>query len=387
MPSSTIDLAEARVRLKRDAGAFRAKDAAPVSIPNTSALESIDEENRTATFVMSDASDDRVGDVLVPTGVMLDQFMRNPQFLWGHDQDQLPIGKWLKVWFEDGKVKGQAWFATPDIDAGGDASQSFAEACWQMVKAGMLNAVSVCFLIHDADFTDTGLLVKQWELLECSLVTVPCNRNALINGKSFTQAVKGFASALETRMPESTEKTEPVKKDGDDADTEQTNVVDDSMAGHLKAAADHASAMGDLHKRLSKAVADCEAHAKSMGDVVAAVKAALGNGEDGDPEAKGMSTKGAGSHALSATQLKRVKSISKAAGEIMAAHATSSPNADGDPDGDDDAGDAKPEAEKAAPTDPVSAWFAQVKAAGHDPQTLINETARREAAKARGELD
>ena len=53
-----------------------------------------------------------------------------------------------------------------------------------MTKAGLLNAVSVFFVIHDAEFNGDGLDVTDWELLECSLVTVGMNPNALRDGKA-----------------------------------------------------------------------------------------------------------------------------------------------------------------------------------------------------------
>ena len=92
-----------------------------------------------------------------PEGARLATFQRNPQFLWAHDQERLPIGTWLRVWVEDAKLKGEVQFATADLDAGGDVTKSFAEACWRMTKAGLLNAVSVFFVIHDAESNGDGL--------------------------------------------------------------------------------------------------------------------------------------------------------------------------------------------------------------------------------------
>ncbi len=43
------------------------------------------------TYVLSDATVDRYGDIIEPTGWMLDNFRRNPIALFGH-QGSFPIG-------------------------------------------------------------------------------------------------------------------------------------------------------------------------------------------------------------------------------------------------------------------------------------------------------
>src|SRR5262245_46497953 len=44
-------------------------------------------------FVLSDATPDRMGDIINPDGWQIDAFKRNPIALFSHDQN-FPIGRW-----------------------------------------------------------------------------------------------------------------------------------------------------------------------------------------------------------------------------------------------------------------------------------------------------
>lgn len=274
--SQPVPLAELKRRVK--SGVVRAKDAGPVSTALVDTVESIDEEKRTAIFVMSDATADHVGDCLHPEGARLATFQRNPQFLWAHDQERLPIGTWLRVWVEDAKLKGEVQFATADLDAGGDVTKSFSEACWRMTKAGLLNAVSVFFVIHDAEFNGDGLDVTDWELLECSLVTVGMNPNALRDGKALALGLKSFAAHLEGRMPVDDAKamTETDAGAGGNA-TQDPKAKPPEAEDHAKAMAECVKSLQQLQATQSKMLADHSklmaqqsdligAHTKSVGD-------------------------------------------------------------------------------------------------------------------------
>lgn len=254
---------------------FKGKDAGQVERVQVGAVESIDEAARTATFVMSDATRDHVGDRLLPDGARTANFDRNPQFLWMHDKDSPPIGKWLRVWVENGQLKGTAYFTPAEIDEPGDPAHSFSERCWSLVKAGILNAVSVFFKGIDAIWNGDGFDVLEWDLLECSLVTVGMNPNALLDGKS-------VAALLEGRMKPKTLTEEDAGAGGSAVkpeDIEKCMKGLQDMHGQMaKALTEHAklvAAQADIVTKHAKALADADAHAAKLGAVHQDLQAAL----------------------------------------------------------------------------------------------------------------
>jgi HK97 family phage prohead protease/HK97 family phage major capsid protein len=135
------------------------------------------------SFVLSDETVDRMGEVITATGWNLDDFKRNPIALFNHRSD-FPIGRWHDLAIKDGKLKGRLELApartSPRIDE-----------IRKLVEAGILRAVSVGFqaskkepIDEKADtFFGPFRYLKQ-ELVECSLVSVPANPNALALAKS-----------------------------------------------------------------------------------------------------------------------------------------------------------------------------------------------------------
>jgi HK97 family phage prohead protease len=151
------------------------------ALENGGAVRSINEAARSAEFVMSDMDAggdgyDRQGDVVDVSGIRLANFLRAPVALMNHDQSQ-PIGRWTNVRKVGRKLIGVLVFAT--TRAGQEA--------WELVKSGVLSAVSVGFNpegrqepIHETG----GTYFSAVELLECSLVSVPANAGALLVGRA-----------------------------------------------------------------------------------------------------------------------------------------------------------------------------------------------------------
>jgi len=128
-------------------------------------------------FVMSDGSVDRMGDVIEPDGWRLDRFHRNPVALFNHNPD-FPIGTWRDVAVTKGRLTGRLELMEP-------VSYRLKEL-HQAVEAGVLRAVSVGF--HSDSFEPLGksggIRFTEAELVECSLVSVPANPNALATAKA-----------------------------------------------------------------------------------------------------------------------------------------------------------------------------------------------------------
>lgn len=132
-------------------------------------VKEIDKKSREITFVVSDGQVDRHGDSLNPNGWQIENYMQNPVVLFGHNYKDLPIGKTLKIWVENGsQVLARMKFADHD----------FADKVWKLIKDGFLNATSVGFipLKYDEEGNHT---FSDMELLEISVVPVPANPRAL----------------------------------------------------------------------------------------------------------------------------------------------------------------------------------------------------------------
>lgn len=146
----------------------------------TEALTDVSDDERTATFVASDETVDRYGDIVSLDGWDLKNFRRNPVFLWMHSHYQ-PIGQVKKIGVEGDKLLATVRF----FDAG---DSKLADDLWRLVKKRKLRAVSVGFTVNsdediepirDENERVTGYRFLRQELLELSMVSVPANPNAL----------------------------------------------------------------------------------------------------------------------------------------------------------------------------------------------------------------
>ena len=129
-------------------------------------------------FVMSDGTIDRMGDVIEPDGWQLDRLKSDPVALFNHDRHTI-IGKWTDIAVRKGRLIGRlVW------DESGKSP--IVEHLRALVKQGILRTVSVGFrplekekLGDKADDYFGPFRFTKSELLECSLVSVPANPNAL----------------------------------------------------------------------------------------------------------------------------------------------------------------------------------------------------------------
>ena len=121
---------------------------------------------------------DRAGDIIEPDAWMkggLENYKTNPILLFNHNYDK-PIGRATGLEVSDSGLEISAKISK----AAGDVKD--------LVKDGVLGAFSVGFRVKDADYmseTD-GYKIKDAELFEVSVVSVPCNQGATFSvAKSF----------------------------------------------------------------------------------------------------------------------------------------------------------------------------------------------------------
>lgn len=130
------------------------------------------------TGMASTSGTDRVGDIIETeawTKGGLDNYLNNPVILFNHDYNQ-PIGRAVQLGTNDNGLQLKAKIAKSAGHVG------------ELIKEGVLGAFSVGFRVKDADYmveTD-GYKIKDAELLEVSVVTVPANQAATFSlAKSF----------------------------------------------------------------------------------------------------------------------------------------------------------------------------------------------------------
>ena len=223
---------------------------------------------------------DRAGDVIEPgawTKGGLDNYKNNPILLFNHNYDR-PIGraKELNV-SEDG------------LDITARISKSAGEIK-DLIKDGVLGAFSVGFKVKDADYiseTD-GYKIKDAELFEVSVVSVPCNQNAVFSvSKSFDTMEEYNKFKKDFIKTNSTEEMTEVEQSSEArADKTETKMSEESKTPEIspefdldafakeaaeKAVASYAMKQAELKAAEEKAEADA---AEQAAEVEATQKAA-----------------------------------------------------------------------------------------------------------------
>ena len=134
-------------------------------------------------FVMSDETVDRMDEVISSEGWNMADFKRNPIALFGHRSD-FPIGKWKNVRVKDKQLRGT-------LEMAPEGTSERIDEIRRLIAAGILKAVSVGFrpkkkelLGEEADSWFGPFKYLEQDLVECSLVSVPANPNALAIAKS-----------------------------------------------------------------------------------------------------------------------------------------------------------------------------------------------------------
>ena len=145
----------------------------------TACTKTIDREARTVDFVVSNATVDRDGDIVDPSGWDLDRYKQNPVVFWAHRSRDLPVGKALTIGVEGEALVSTAQFASA-------AANPLAEHVFQCYAEGVLHAVSAGFrVLATEDILDdggraVGMKILQQELWEYSAVGIPSNPDALV---------------------------------------------------------------------------------------------------------------------------------------------------------------------------------------------------------------
>ena len=229
-------------------------------------------DNMESIFIEGYASTvdvDRQGDV-VPASVWkagMENYLKNPIILCQHNHDE-PIGRMVEH-----RMDAKGLYIKARISAAAEV--------FSLIKDEVLTAFSIGFRILDAEYNSAAevFVVKELELIEISVVSVPCNQNTLFNlSKAFTNAEEynsfkaqfipkaESAKGLESLSDKTSAITKEWKMDPKELQTmldaaaksaaeQATKALLDSQAATAAVAAAEAKAEAELNARVEKAVA------------------------------------------------------------------------------------------------------------------------------------
>lgn len=212
---------------------------------------------------------DRHGDI-VPVSVWqkgIENYLKNPVILAYHDHSE-PAGRMIEHRIDD-----KGFWVKARISAA-------AEDVFNLVKDGVLTAFSIGFRIVDAEYNSAAELfvVKELELHEISVVSVPANQNTLFslsksfeNDEEFKSFKMQFAPKSESAkgLESSTEANSDVTKEWKMDPKQLEQMLADAAS---KAAEQTAKAIAE---KQAKDAADKLAAEKAQADIDARVKAAV----------------------------------------------------------------------------------------------------------------
>ena len=212
---------------------------------------------------------DRHGDV-IPASVWekgLENYLKNPVILAFHDHTQ-PVGR-----MTEHKIDTKGLWIKAKISKA-------AEKVHQLVKDEVLTAFSVGFRIKDAEYNSSAevFLVKELELHEISVVSVPANQNTLFNlSKSFATESEYREFLMQFAPPSESAKGLELAKQADSKTTEEWNMDSKELKELLAQAAQEAavSAAKAIAEQQAQAAAEKAAQERAEQELQARIKAAV----------------------------------------------------------------------------------------------------------------
>ncbi len=147
-------------------------------------VNNFDDEKRIISFTFSTNGVDRKGDTVNNNKWILDDFLKNPVFLWQHDIKEQPLGKIITLGLDaNGNLAGDVefWYSKRDPLLWSEFDKR-ADSVYEQYKAGYMRGASVRFMptkIANGNNSTGGIDYGEQYLLEISAVSVPDNANAL----------------------------------------------------------------------------------------------------------------------------------------------------------------------------------------------------------------
>lgn len=146
-------------------------------------ISNVDDEKRIISFIFSTNGVDRKGDTLNSGGWEVEDFNKNPVFLWQHDITEQPLGIIQNLRVEKNNLVGEVefWYNKKDPAYWSDFDKK-ADSVYEQYKRGFIKGASVRFKpldFEESSTTKNGINYTKQYLLEISAVSIPDNADAL----------------------------------------------------------------------------------------------------------------------------------------------------------------------------------------------------------------
>lgn len=210
-------------------------------------------------FILSDATPDRLGDVIEPAGWEIENFKRNPIALFAHDS-RFVIGQWADIQISKNDLRAKLVLAPRGTSDRIDEIRN-------LIDADILRATSVGFKplehepINEKDPWGGDRYTKQ-ELVECSVVAVPANPNALAVAKSLGVSAPTLRMVFGEHADKDIVRLRMISSRGKHADKADNEKKETPLASMPKLI----ERRGDKPMLLSKRIQDAEKHLLALQD-------------------------------------------------------------------------------------------------------------------------
>jgi hypothetical protein len=164
---------------------------------------------KVGTFVLTDDTLDRHSERILPEGMDLKDFRKNPVMFYNHmrsgrgffgnEDGPSPIGVWKNIRRANGQIKADAYIHTTD---------DFAMKIGGKIEDGIIRGASVgveVLAVSDAPEDKVkgqkGYTITKSSMLEASVVDIPANSKALKIEKTYADKAAGFSDLQEKGQP------------------------------------------------------------------------------------------------------------------------------------------------------------------------------------------
>ncbi len=152
-------------------------------------VKQVDVEKRKMTMIGTNETVDRDGDIVLTNGGKLDNYRKNPVYLWAHDYHSVPLARAEKIIKRRDPIRMEFHLIYPS-----KGLHPFADMILDLYGENMINASSIGFIPNQWEPIEQEGERKpnarnfwnprkytDWELLELSGCAVPANPDALQN--------------------------------------------------------------------------------------------------------------------------------------------------------------------------------------------------------------
>lgn len=234
------------------------------SIIETKAVEG---EDRSLVVKISTNTEDRSKDIMQPTGVMLDNYMKNPVVAAFHRYDQPAIGTASDIQVDETGISAKVTFAKQGV-------YGLADTLFELYKAGIQRGWSIGFIPEEwKEKQGGGYEFTKWQLLEFSAVVVPDNPDALTMAKNKGIDMKLIEEEME-KMKEKPVKTMEVDSKENKITFNMTDGSKKTFEADVELMA-HFKELHEAYAMVKEGRVLSEANKKIVGDAMNQMKEAI----------------------------------------------------------------------------------------------------------------